>query len=158
MDEVWKLLHVLAGFWFVAGMIGRNVSIAQARRDEAIGRIDALMTAAGSFERLMVIPGSAAVLVLGLITMLAQGWSLFAGGNRWLPTSLVLFLATALLVPTVFLPRGKVFERAFEDAKQHGTVTPALTDAFADPAVTWARRAEILAVAVVIALMVLKPF
>jgi Predicted integral membrane protein (DUF2269) len=158
VDDVWKLLHVLAGFWFVAGLVGRNVSIAQARREEAIGRVEALMTAAGRFERLMVIPGSAAVLVLGVATMLAQGWSLLGEGNRWLPTSVVLFVATAALVPTVFLPRGRLFETAFEEARRTGTVTPALTEAFADPAVAWARRTEIAIVAVVIALMVLKPF
>lgn len=158
MDDVWKLLHVLTGFWFVAGLVGRNVSIAQARSEEAIGRVEALMTAAGRFERLMVIPGSAAVLVLGIVTMLAQGWSFLGEGNRWLPTSVVLFVATAALVPIVFLPRGRVFEQAFADAKREGTVTPALSGAFADPAVAWARRAELAAVAVVIALMVLKPF
>lgn len=158
MEDVWKLLHVLTGFWFVAGLAGRNVSIAQARSEEAIERIEALMTAAGRFERLMVIPGSAAVLVLGIVTMLAQGWSFLGEGNRWLPISVVLFVATAALVPTVFLPRGRVFEEAFADSKREGEVTPALTEAFADPAVTWARRAEAAAVAVVIALMVLKPF
>lgn len=158
MDDVWKLLHVLAGFWFVAGVVGRNVSIAQARREEAIGRVEALMTVAGRSERLMVIPGSAAVLVFGVATMLAQGWSFLGEGNRWLPVSVVLFVATAALVPTVFLPRGRVFEEAFEAAKREGGVTPALADAFADPAVAWARRAELVAVGVVIALMVLKPF
>lgn len=158
MDDVWKLLHVLTGFWFVAGLAGRNVSFAQARSEEAIGRVEALMTAAGRFERLMVIPGSAAVLVLGIVTMLAQGWSFLGEGNRWLPTSVVLFAATAALVPTVFLPRGRVFEEAFEAAKREGAVTPALSGAFADPAVAWARRSEVVAVTVVIALMVLKPF
>ena len=114
MDDVWKLLHVLAGFGFVAGLVGRYVSIAQARREETIGRVEALMTAAGRFERLLVIPGSAVVLVLGVATMFAQGWSFLGEGNRWLPVSVVLFLATAALVPTVFLPRGRVFEEAFE--------------------------------------------
>lgn len=158
MDDVWKLLHVLAGFGFVAGLVGRNVSIAQARHEEAMERVETLMAVAGRFERLMVIPGSAAVFLLGLVTMLAQGWSFLGDGNRWLPTSVVLFAATAALVPLVFLPRGRVFEEAFAGAKLEGQVTPALAQAFADPAVTWARRAEGAAVAVVIALMVLKPF
>jgi hypothetical protein len=138
VDDVWKLLHVLAGFWFVAGLVGRNVSIAQARREEAIGRVEALMTAAGRFERLMVIPGSAAVLVLGVATMLAQGWSLLGEGNRWLPTSVVLFVATAALVPTVFLPRPGSRRRSRRAAE---TVTPP-SPRPADR-VAWARRTEI---------------
>jgi hypothetical protein len=37
-------------------------------------------------------------------------------------------------------------------------VTPELTQAFRDPAVAFARNAELVVVAVVIGLMVLKPF
>ncbi len=158
MSDVWKLLHVLAGFWLVAGLVGRTVTIGQARRQADIERVDALMGAAGRFEKLMVIPGSAAVLVLGLITMVAQGRSLLDDGNAWLPTALVLFLLTAAMVPTIFLPRGKAFEAAFEEAKVAGEVTPGLSRAFADPIVALARRVELVLVAVVIGLMVLKPF
>jgi hypothetical protein len=88
----------------------------------------------------------------------AQGRSLFDGGNLWLPTALILFLVTAALVPTVFLPRGKAFDGALEEARSAGHVTPALTAAFADPVVTLARRVELALLVVVIALMVLKPF
>jgi Predicted integral membrane protein (DUF2269) len=158
VDDLWKLLHVLVGFWFVGGLIGRTITIGQARRESDIGRVESLMTAAGSFERLAVIPGSAVVLVLGLITMFAQGRSLLGEGNLWLLTSLVLFVALGVLVPTVFLPRGKVFEEAFEEAKAAGTVTPALSQAFADPAVALARRTELGVVTLIIVLMVLKPF
>ena len=72
----------------------------------------------------MVIPGSMAVVLLGL---LAAWWGdvPFTGdGNWWLLTSLLLFVAIGLLVPTVFLPRGKVFERAFEDARPGGRSRP----------------------------------
>ncbi|MGZ4132390.1 MAG: DUF2269 family protein [Actinomycetota bacterium] len=158
MGNVWKLLHVLSGFWFVAGLVGRTATIGQARRESDVGRIEALMGAAGRFEKLMVIPGSAAVLVLGLVTMVAQGRSLLGEGERWLLTALVLYLAVMALVPTILLPRGKAFEVAFEEAKGAGEVTPALTAAFADPMVALARRAELVLVAVVIGLMVLKPF
>jgi uncharacterized membrane protein len=158
MSDAWKLLHVLSGFWLVAGLVGRTVTIAQARRERDVGRIDALLAAAGRFETLMVIPGSAAVLILGLITMVAQDRSLLGEGNRWLLSALALYLITAAFVPTIFVPRGKVFDAALEEAKTAGEVTPALTEAFADPIVTLARRAELVLVAVVIALMVLKPF
>jgi NADH:ubiquinone oxidoreductase subunit 6 (subunit J) len=158
MSDVWELLHVLAGFWLVAGIVGRTVTLAQARKQTEIGRIEALLGAADRFETLMVIPGSIAVLVLGLVTMAAQGRSLLDEGNRWLPTALTLFLLTAALVPTVFLPRGKVFDAALEEAKAAGQVTPALTAAFADPMVALARAVEAVLLAVVIGLMVLKPF
>ena len=159
MDEAWKLLHVLSAFWFVAGLIGRNVTIAQVRREADLGRLGSLMSVAGRFERWMVIPGSAVVLLLGFATMIAQGRSLLGDGNRWLLISLILYLALAALVPTVFLPRGKRFEGALEEARDAGaSVTPALTAALADPVVAFARRAELAVVALIIVLMVTKPF
>ena len=159
MRDAWKLLHVLAAFWFVAGLIGRGVTIAQVRRESDLGRLGSLMTVAVRIERWMVIPGSAVVLLLGIATMIAQDRSLLGDGDRWLLVSLILYLALAALVPTVFLPRGRRFEAALEEARSGGTtVTPALTEALRDPAVALARRVELAVVALIIVLMVLKPF
>jgi hypothetical protein len=116
------------------------------------------MRVADRFEKLMVIPGSAAVLVLGLATMVAQDRSLLGDGNRWLLVSLILYVALAALVPTVFLPRGKRYEVALEQARASGTVTTALTEALNDPIVALARRVELGVVAAIIVLMVTKPF
>jgi hypothetical protein len=68
------------------------------------------------------------------------------------------YVSTILLVPTVFIPRGRLFEKALTEAQQRGTVTPELTTAFNDRAVATARAAEGLVVAFVISMMVLKPF
>jgi hypothetical protein len=73
-------------------------------------------------------------------------------------TSLPLFVAIGVLVPTVFLPHGKVFEHALADAKVRGEVTPELRTALRDPAVRNARSAELLGVAIIIVMMVTKPF
>ncbi|HYG72195.1 MAG TPA: DUF2269 family protein [Actinomycetota bacterium] len=158
MREAWKLLHVLVAFWFVAGLIGRAVTLAQVRRESELGRIGSLMRVADRFEKLMVIPGSIAVLLLGLATMVAQDRSLLGEGNRWLLVSLILYVALAALVPTVFLPRGKRYEAALEHARASGTVTPALSEALSDPIVAFARRVELAVVAAIIVLMVTKPF
>ena len=159
MDDAWKLLHVLVAFWFVAGLIGRGVTIAQVRRESDLGRLGSLMAVAERFEKWMVIPGSAIVLLLGIVTMIAQDRSLLGDGNGWLLVSLILYLGLAALVPTVFLPRGKRYEAALEDARSSGTkVTPALTSALNDPVVALARRVELAVVAVIIVLMVTKPF
>jgi hypothetical protein len=63
-----------------------------------------------------------------------------------------------VLVPTVFLPHGKIFGAALEDAKQRGEVTPELRLALRDPAVRKARATELVVVAVILTLMVTKPF
>ena len=158
MDEWVVLLHVAAAFWFVAGLLGRNVTMARARAATDIRMLDELLTLSGRFERMMVIPGSIAVVVLGLLAAWALGQPLAGRNDWWLLTSLILFLVIGALVPIVFLPYGKVFEHEFEDAKARGEVTPELRTALRAPAVRNARAAELLVVLVIIALMVTKPF
>ena len=152
------LLHVAIAFWFVAGLLGRNVTMAKARSATDLGLLEELIGLSGRFERLMVIPGSFGVLVLGLLAAWAEGQPLAGTDDWWLLTSLILFVALGLLVPTVFLPRGRIFERALEDARARGQVTPELREALRDPAVRNARAAELLVVAIIVTLMVTKPF
>jgi uncharacterized membrane protein len=156
MDDAWKLLHVLVAFWFVAGLVGRSVTIAQVRRETDLGRVESLMAVTDRFEKWMVRPGSGAVLLLGLATMVAQDRSLLDDG--WLLVSLILYVVLFALVPTVFLPRGKRYEAALEAARPGGAVTPALAEALRDPVVVLARRLELAVVVVIIVLMVTKPF
>ena len=150
-------LHVVTAFLLVAGLVGRAIVLGRARRSADLPEIDVLLPVADRFEKI-VIPNSGVILVLGLLAMWAQHRPLFEDGSYWLPASLVLYLSLILLVPLIFLPRGRVFEAALDDARQRGSVTPALTAAFHDPRVAFARNHEIVVVAIVIALMVLKPF
>ncbi len=150
-------LHVATAFLFVGGLLGRWIVLGLARRTDDIAEIDTLLPAADRFEKI-VIPGSAAVLVLGLLAMWAQDRPLFADGAYWLLVSLVLYVSIIALVPLIFLPRGRVFEAALADSRARGTVTPELTAAFRDPWVAFARTYEVVVVGIVVALMVLKPF
>src|SRR5262245_49336278 len=154
--EWWVLLHVATAFWFVAGLAGRDVSMTRAARATDMASIRALTGVAGVFDRFFVIPGSMAVLVAGLIAMVATHLGL--GEQTWLLVALILFLTIIPLVPLVFVPRGKVFEAALADSVAVGEVTPGLRTAFADRAVAGARWYERIVVAVIIVLMVTKPF
>jgi hypothetical protein len=107
---------------------------------------------------MMVIPGSFAVVVLGLLAAWALGQPLAGANDWWLLISLVLFLVIGALVQIVFLPHGKVFEHEFADAKARGEITTELRTALRDPVVRNARAAELVVVAVIITLMVTKPF
>jgi hypothetical protein len=120
--------------------------------------MEELLTVAGRFDRFLVIPSSVAVLVAGLLTMWAQGRSLFAPHGWWLGVSLIVFLSSIPLVPLIFVPTGKRFEAAFQDAKARGEVTPELAAAFRDGRVAFARAYELAMVVTVIVLMVTKPF
>lgn len=158
MGELLVLLHVATGFWFVGGLIGRWVALSRARAVREIGVVTELVELAGRFERWMVQPGSFAVVIAGLLAAWVEDLPWTGTGNWWLLTSLLLFVSVGLLVPLVFIPRGKVFEAALERATQRGEVTPELTAAFGDAPVSLARMYEVLAIGAIVVLMVTKPF
>jgi hypothetical protein len=137
------------------------VALTAASRATEISLTKAFADLAGTFETRMVIPGSIVVLVTGMVTALVGDVALFGplqNAPAWPLVGLVLFIAINLLVPTVFLPRGKLFGKALDEAKTRGAVTQGLRLAFADPVVAFAHQVELAGVALIIALMVLKPF
>lgn len=152
----WVLCHIASAFWFVAGLAGRDVTLARARTVGDVGTIKALTDTAGVFDKRMVIPGSMAVLVFGLVAAFTGDLSF--SDNGWLLVALLLYLSLLPIVPLVFLPKGKVFDAALEDAVSKGEPTPALRDAMADRGVLGARWYERIVVAVIIVLMITKPF
>lgn len=157
-----KLVHVFSGFWFVSGLLGRWVALSQASRAGDILVVSALVNAAGIFERAMVVPGSMIVLIAGLLTAWAQGVPILGflqgSGPNWPLASIVLFAGMIPLIPFVFLPRGRIFDSALEDAKVRGAVTPELRAAFGDRAVLTAHAVELAGVFIILVLMFTKPF
>jgi hypothetical protein len=155
-------LHIASAMLMVAGLIGREVTRRQARNSGGIDNLVALMNASGRFESMLVIPGSMAMLVFGVIVAVMGGWPLFGflqgAQSNWLLLSVVLTLGMFPLVAFVFLPRGKVYEAALKEAVSSGQVTGALTAAFDDSAVRIGHIVEGVLVAIVLYLMVAKPF
>jgi uncharacterized membrane protein len=156
-----KLAHVFAGFWLVAGLVGRGVTQVRAERTADIGTVKVLVELIGRFDSLMVIPASTAVLALGLLAAWIEGLPIlgFLQGahTNWLLVALVLYLSIMVLVPTVFIPRGKRFGATLDDAIRAGGVTDRLKAAFRDPVVRAAHVWELVAIALIIWLMILKP-
>jgi len=157
-----KLLHVLTGIWFISGLLGRWIALDHAAKATDVQNVTTLVGLGGRFERLMVIPGSMAVLPFGFVVAGLQGQPVLGflqgAGSNWLLVSIVLYLSAIPLIPLIFLPRGKRFEAALADAQTRGEVTPALKAAFEDRVVFAAHVYELLMVLVVTTLMVTKPF
>jgi Predicted integral membrane protein (DUF2269) len=162
LASVLKLIHVFAAFWLVTGIIGRYVALNKAEQSTDIPSLRVLIPVASVFERGMVLPGSFAVLIAGLVTAWIQGWPIlgfFQGGaSNWVLVSLVLFLSLIPVIIFIFVPRGKVFETAYTDAVTKDRITPELSTAFRDPVVRAGHIYEIIVMVVIVALMVLKPF
>ena len=152
-----KLGHVLLAFVMVAGLAGRWVLLTRAARSDEIERSHLLADAAAPFERAVQV-ASPVVVLIGLATAWAQGYPWLGLTTGWMLLSVLLIIPIVAMIPTVFIPRGRTFEAAMADARAKGIITPALRAAWADPAVAFARRYELASIAIIVALMVLKPF
>ena len=156
-----KLMHVLAAFWFIAGILGRQLVRSLAYRRNDVNEFADLSGVAGKFESLMVIPGNLIVIVLGVLVAWLGGWPIFGflqgADANWLLLSNLILLGGIVIVPLVYLPRGKVFDRALQDALAAGEMTPELRALLDDPLIKWAHRGEYIGMLAIIVLMVLKP-
>jgi uncharacterized membrane protein len=159
---IMRFLHILSAFWMIAGLLGRWVAYAQARRANDIQPASALLRLSERFEQLMVIPGSQAVLVLGLLAAWLGGYPLLGAlqGARtnWLLISLVLSLCMIPIIAVFLAPRRKLRRLALEDAVARGTLTIQLRAALDDRIVLGSRTAEMIITGAILVLMVLKPF
>lgn len=156
-----KLAHVFTVLAFVGGLLGRQFTLSQAARSTDVRNVRSLVTLAGRFERLLVIPGSQALGLFGLFTALRQGQPLLGflqgASSNWLLISIVLVLSIAPVIIWVFLPAGRRFEQALLAAEAQDRVTPELTAAFHDRGVAAGHAYEIAVTVIVTVLMVAKP-
>jgi uncharacterized membrane protein len=158
-----KLLHVLAAFWLISGVVGRGLTFWQAGQAKDVRAVHALLQISEFFERYAVIPVSIAVLVFGLVVTWMQKWPLFGflqgSPKNWLLVSFLLFVGiSAFIGPFGLIARRKERTVAIEEALAQGTITPRLTAALQDKVVTRFRTVEMVVLLVIIILMVTKPF
>lgn len=158
-----KLMHVLAAFWMISGVVGRGLTFWQAGKAKDVHAVHALLQISEFFERYAVIPVSVAVLVFGLIVTWMQKWPLFGflqgSPKNWLLVSFVLFVGiSAFIAPLGMVARRKERTRALEEALEQGTITLRLIAALHDKVVIRFRAVEFLLTVVIIVLMVTKPF
>jgi uncharacterized membrane protein len=158
-----KLLHVLAAFWMISGVVGRGLAFWQAGKAKDVQAIHALLEISEFFERYAVIPVSIAVLVFGLIVTWMQKWPLLGflqGANsNWLLVSFILFVGiSAFIAPLGLVARRKERTRALKEALAQETITLRLSAALHDKVVIRFRAVEMVVLLVIIVLMVTKPF
>jgi uncharacterized membrane protein len=157
-----RFLHLAASMLFVGGLFSRQVVRSLAGQAKDVSTLVTLNLAAGRVERWLVIPGNLLTIVFGLfLALLARApifGSLAAPSRNWLLASIVLLVLLMPLVPLVFLPRGRLFEAALQEAVRRNELTPEVRRRLEDPVVRWAHAAELTGVALIVALMVFKPF
>lgn len=159
---VMKFFHITAVIAFVGGLFARQLVRRYAKKTNDIKEFATLNHAAGQIESILVIPGSIATLVFGIILALIGGFPIFGflqgASQNWLLVSNILLIGAIVVVPTIFIPRGKKFEPILQAALEKEEITAELNEAMNDNVVKFAHLYEEVSVIAIVALMVLKPF
>jgi Predicted integral membrane protein (DUF2269) len=155
-----RLAHAAIAIGFIAGLIGRGMAFRAARRGTTLEAVDALLGLSDRFDTTLVIPGSMLVLLSGAAAAVRGKWPLLGAGSRptWLLVSVLLVLALIPFIPTVLVPQRKRRHAALLHARTAGRLTAELRAAMEHRAVRRVRTLELAVVAVVLTLLILKPF
>jgi uncharacterized membrane protein len=157
-----RFLHISSAIVLVGGLIARQFVVSMARNSDEVHDFAAFNRAVLSIERRMVLPGSLAVFVFGLILALRVKEPIlgFIQGRseNWLLVALLLLISLSVVGPTIIQPRARKVEEILAVAQDAGQITPELREAAADPLVRAANWYELAAVVIVVFLMVFKPF
>jgi uncharacterized membrane protein len=157
-----RFLHILSSIIFIGGIFARQAVRARGKRSTSIRELEAYFSAAGQIERLMVIPGNMAVIVFGVVLAIlvkAPILGFLQGASQnWLLVSNLMLVAGGSMVPMVFLPRGKIYDRLLQDALARDEITHELRSHLEDRVVKTAHFLEMSLVVVIVILMVFKPF
>lgn len=154
-----KVLHILAVTAVISGVVGRALIRARLVRLDDIHIVLEFVDLEGHFDQWLVVYGSIATLLTGILLTWLGHWPLFtAGVPTWTLVGAVLFLATIPLVIWVYIPRGRVFGTIFQEVLAQKRVTVELRAVFSDQVIRASYLYEYLMFPVVLALMVIKPF
>lgn len=161
LPQLLRLGHALAGVAFAAGIVGNWVIIGFARRAPSLETMRLYLQAATPFGNLLT-GGGVALTVLGVATAVALDHPLFGplqGGRvDWLFVANLLMLPLVPAVAVVYPRVGRRIRTALKAAEEQGVLTADLAAAWADPRLRWARTYEAMAIAIVLGLMIAKPF
>jgi hypothetical protein len=155
------IVHVLAVFWLVGGILGRGITHHRAARTTDLAQLRFCVELGSTFER-QVRMATGFVFLAGLGAAWARGWPILGflqgRGPNWVLAAIVIYLTIIPWIVFVFVPRGRMFRAALDEAVSRGELTNRVTAALRDPVVQAARAYELLMVAVLTWLMVMRPF
>jgi hypothetical protein len=147
---------------FIGGIFARQAVRTKGKHAQDIHTLGSYFSAAGTIEKLMVIPGNMAVIIFGVVLAIIIKAPIFGflqgASQNWLLVTNILLVAGGLMVPLIFLPRGRVFDRLMEESIAKDQITDALRAHLDDPVVKIAHFMEISLLVFIVILMVFKPF
>ena len=157
-----KFLHIIAVTITIGGMFARQLVRGIAQKSDDIKSISSLTHVAIRIDRLMVIPWSTLMFLMGVLLAAIQKWPILGflqgSSQNWLLVSNILLVVMIVLIPIVFVPYNKKVESILQVSLAEGRITSDLTSVLHDKTNKLAHYVEEVIVIVITALMVLKPF
>ncbi len=128
--HVFAFLHILAAFWYVAGLTAVQISLVRGWRSREVKVQAASFDEASHYQGVLLVPGAIAAGASGVSLWAQMGYNLIATG--WLVLLWGLYLLTLLvLLPVTGLGVRRVRVAALK-ARKAGRSPPELEAALAD--------------------------
>jgi uncharacterized membrane protein len=157
-----KFLHIIAVTITIGGMFARQLVRGFAKKSDEINVVASLTRVAVRIDRVLVIPWSNIMIVMGIILAVMQKWPIFGflqgASQNWLLVSNILLVIMLTAIFTIFVPHNRKVESILQTTLAEGHITPELSAALDDKVNRLAHYSEEIIVLIVAALMVLKPF
>jgi uncharacterized membrane protein len=155
MEELLAFIHVLAAFWYIAGLTAVQLSLVRAWQHEALDvRADSLEEAT-HYQGILLVPGAIASVASGLFLWAQLDYNLLT--TPWLLVLEALYVATLLVclpLTGIGLRRARL---AALQARKAGQATRQQSQAMADGGPLIAGGIATLLVPVMTALSVFRP-
>ena len=155
-DELFLLVHVLAGFWYVAGLTSVQLTMVRGWKSTDIKIKAESFDEASHYQGTLLVPGGIAVLATGLFLWGQLGYNLL--GPAWLLLLngvYTLSLVVCLPLIGIGLRRARV---AALMAERRGQSSPDLDEAMADTVPLIFGGIATMLIPVGVALSIFRPF
>jgi len=155
MEDLLAFVHILAAFWYVAGLTAVQLSLVRAWQSEALdARADSLEEAS-HYQGILLVPGAIASIASGLFLWAQLDYDLST--TSWLLALEALYIVTLLVclpLTGIGLRRARL---AALQARKAGRATPQQSQALSDGGPLIASGLATLLVPVMTALSVFRP-
>lgn len=162
VGHLFEWIHISAAFMFLIGVGGWFLTISHAGKEKDVKTINSLVTLGIKFKNYLMFPGETVLFFAGLLA----AWRgevpilgfLQGGDVNWLLVSLILFIIRLPVIMLVSVPNEKALNIKLQEASGKGQMTRDLQATLTDKN---AKRANIFVIgiyAVILFLMVMKPF
>ena len=130
MDELLAFAHLLAAFWYVAGLTAVQLSLVRAwQHDDTAVRADSLEEAS-HYQGVLLVPGAIAGIATGIALWAQLDYDLI--GTPWLIALEVIYVVTLLVcLPLIGIGLRRARVAALQ-ARRTGRATPQQEEAMAD--------------------------